>query len=599
MKNVIFLVIDSLGFEYLNSDFAKSVSAPFLNKLREDYLSVEQMYSQAPFTEAAVMGLCCGQKTLDHNGYLRRIQDAENNLFEVFHKNGYTVFNNSIQPYCMTKCLFQGIDYPYITEFINVDGIKSYRLNHYSALYASNSLTQDDYDFLYDLIDDFFESYCDLLRMLIEKSPIVELIAKAIPEESEFQNSLKIAEDERLRYEQNKRGYIDALLSHENDSIFHFRKFEQSRKADPQTKTYFIRESKRLHRKIGRMYLKHNVCNKSLKVLTNSLKKLIRNFNKSGIRDFLISSYSILNSKIDLDLKYRFQKTYDRFKSANSLNTRLNHFLNWHEQYKDGKPYFAYIHVDDIHSPEMFFSYDSDDKTLLQNEIYQAEELLNRLPKNHKGNLVYELGLKYVDTKIKDFYQELEKRGSLDDTILIITSDHGYSYYNYPVRENYVKNFYLENYHIPFIVVDNERKKVKVDGFYQSYDILTSLCDLLGISMEKESAGKSFFSENTNRNYVTMEYMGGGCPDIKRRPLQYAIFDEELFVSAESSLAQPIDGTKIKQIFDMKKDPLQLRPLSLKQLGKNSLQIKYDRFLNILNQRHQEIGFSYIDKEEN
>lgn len=599
MNNVIFLVIDSLGFEYLNSDFAKSVSAPFLNKLREDYLSVEQMYSQAPFTEGAVMGLCCGQRTLDHNGYLRRTQDAENNLFKLFHNNGYTVFNNSIQPYCMTKCLFQGIDYPFITEFINVDGIKRYRLNHYAGLYASNSLTKDDYDFLYDLLDDFFESYCDLLRMLIDKSPIVELIAKAIPEEAEFENSLSLAEKEKTRYEGDKRAFIDSLLSHENESIFQFKKFEQTRKTDPQTKAYFIKESKQLRRKIGRQYFRHNICNKSLRAFTNSLKKLMRQFNKKGIREFLISSYSILNSKVDLDLNLRFKDNYDSFKSANSLHTRLNHFLNWHKQYKDEKPYFAYIHVDDIHSPEMFFSYDSDDKDLLLKEICQAEELLKRLPKNHKGNFVYELGMQYVDTKIKAFYQELEKRGSLNDTILIITSDHGYSYYNYPVRENYVKNFYLENYHIPFILVDNERKAVKVEGYYQSYDILTSLCDLLGLSAEKKAIGKSIFSENATRNYITMEYMGGGCPDITRRPLQYAIFDEELFVSAEATLSQPIDESKIKQIFDMKKDPLQLRPISIKSLEKKSLQSKYEQFLNILNLRHNEIRGNYTIDGEN
>ncbi len=56
--------------------------------------------------------------------------------------------------------------------------------------------------------------------------------------------------------------------------------------------------------------------------------------------------------KFDKDLLSRNKETYDSFKSAPSITTHIDHFINWANE--QTKPYAATIHVDDIHNPEIF-----------------------------------------------------------------------------------------------------------------------------------------------------------------------------------------------------------------------------------------------------
>ena len=57
MKNVLFIVLDSITNDQLfNSPMSKN-KAPFLNNLRKKSISGDKMYAEAPYTEAALMSL--------------------------------------------------------------------------------------------------------------------------------------------------------------------------------------------------------------------------------------------------------------------------------------------------------------------------------------------------------------------------------------------------------------------------------------------------------------------------------------------------------------------------------------------------------------
>ena len=69
MKNVVLMIIDSMNYSHMKSN---RYLTPFLNSLMKNNLHYENMYSQAPFTEAASMNIYCGQNVLDRGGYIKR-----------------------------------------------------------------------------------------------------------------------------------------------------------------------------------------------------------------------------------------------------------------------------------------------------------------------------------------------------------------------------------------------------------------------------------------------------------------------------------------------------------------------------------------------
>ena len=90
-KNVLFIVVDSVTNDVLfNKKNSKSI-APFLNMLREKSISGDNMFAEAPYTEAALISLLASLDTMDNGGYMERLKNKIS-VLEIFQKNGYKVF---------------------------------------------------------------------------------------------------------------------------------------------------------------------------------------------------------------------------------------------------------------------------------------------------------------------------------------------------------------------------------------------------------------------------------------------------------------------------------------------------------------------------
>ena len=59
-KNLIFLVIDSVDQQRLEGSRRRHSPAPFLHELRKNAIWTSYMFSQGPYTEAALTSLLCG-----------------------------------------------------------------------------------------------------------------------------------------------------------------------------------------------------------------------------------------------------------------------------------------------------------------------------------------------------------------------------------------------------------------------------------------------------------------------------------------------------------------------------------------------------------
>lgn len=552
--NVIYLIIDSLCYERLNSLKEHFGEGCFLNQLAQKGISFENMYSQASYTEAAAQAMYCGQKTLDKNGHLMRFKDADWTVFERAKQHGKETFYSNVLLQLYTSSTKRGVDKYYYNNGFEIGGLWNYRLSYYKDLYTKGIITKKDYEIIVDILDENFGEWKGFFESLLNKGPDTKLLLSKYCFYDVETNS-RLLNDEYSRYCENKIKYIDELLVQGTQhNLFKIEAYTQNDKISDEFKKEIWFENKKTIAKIKRTQFLRNLINFLFdKASIAETKKVMKSKNLRNLKIYLANEFLFLNPQ--LLHKNQFLH-YDGYKVAPSIETFINSFCEWVEQ-KEPKDYFACIHVDDVHHTETFFTYDSEDKKTIDLDFSEAKRLCSQLSSKFKGPLLYDLGLFYVSRKIEQLYNFIKSRGELDNTLFVITSDHGFSYQGTPTREKNVSTFYRENYHIPAIFYHEGIKPCVVKEYYNSYQIPNILFDL--IHKKDIEAGNS---------YATIEYMGSGCPDVLRKKIKLAYHDNEIMICGDFHL---LEEPKIEDclIYDLINDPKQSEPLAYKSIKTN------------------------------
>lgn len=160
------------------------------------------------------------------------------------------------------------------------------------------------------------------------------------------------------------------------------------------------------------------------------------------------------------------------------------------------KPFFAFIHYYDVHSDFDFLPYDSpppynrfftaDNATDFHfrvPNIYASDYLkyINRhtieLTVSERRDIMdmYDNGIAYMDHCIDEFFQSLKSMGIYDETMIIVTADHGEEFqeHGYMLHEN--PSYYDELMHVPMIV------KFPRGGFPVTSAVITQLVEFIDI----------------------------------------------------------------------------------------------------------------------
>ncbi len=282
------------------------------------------------------------------------------------------------------------------------------------------------------------------------------------------------------------------------------------------------------------------------------------------------------NSGIDLAmLSVRRRFNEQKLNSLTDGETILKDLKGWITKQKTH--FFAHVHLKDPHEPlsppEEFYNYFGTVKKLPRIEYWGSFQK----PENQKGEefeefkenkiLLYDNTLRYVDHTLEQFYGFLEDRGLMDNTILIITADHGEELWDHAELE--AKYFYdvrgyagighghsvfNELIQVPLIITgSNIPNKEEKDKFISGVDIVPTLLDLLaiqhnilfdGINIFKAPKKRLILSENTIHGY-------------EKKAL---IYGKLKFIYSERD--------KVVWIFNLKNDPKEQNPIVDKELSK-------------------------------
>jgi arylsulfatase A-like enzyme len=120
--------------------------------------------------------------------------------------------------------------------------------------------------------------------------------------------------------------------------------------------------------------------------------------------------------------------------------------------------------------------------------------MMNPVETDHIETVVgdYDGEIAYIDDRFGTFFEELDKRGIFDNTIIVFTSDHGEEFFEHKMW-GHGHSLYNEVVKIPLIIRYPRMipRGTRVTAIASLVDVMPTLLDLSGIVDSVETAGRS------------------------------------------------------------------------------------------------------------
>ena len=225
-------------------------------------------------------------------------------------------------------------------------------------------------------------------------------------------------------------------------------------------------------------------------------------FSKFSIRSF-----------ISFFLQFKFEesvlKDY-RKRPAEQINTDI---FNWLDKNK-GHPFFMFINYYDAHFP---YTPDLNFKKKFTNKRYDYRRIsMMRNRGLYDKYLVsymislYDAEINYIDYHIGNLLDRLDALGIKNDTIIIITADHGEEFYEHG-GYSHGNTLYNEVIHVPLIVYyPKEFKPQRIEKRIGTIDTFSTILNMLKIEAQKNIDSASLITLIKNgkpysKNYALSE----------------------------------------------------------------------------------------------
>jgi arylsulfatase A-like enzyme len=267
----------------------------------------------------------------------------------------------------------------------------------------------------------------------------------------------------------------------------------------------------------------------------------------------------------DSGLKARLQ-TSNNFGRKNAADITAA-FLDWRRANRDGqRPFFAFLNYIDAHDPYLpppeftrkFF--DRHPNGRAEPEMFRSYSAAQV----REFNEAYDGAIAFLDHHVGRLLSELEQQGDLQNTIVIITSDHGESFGEHQLM-GHTASLYVQMLHVPLVIVYPARvPAARVADRVSLVNIPATVLALAGIDNTAAIPGTSLVGPDgapaalESLSVVSeVQRLPPGYPDWypSRRGRMRSIVMEGMHYIRN-------DGDKREELFDLANDPEELHDLS-------------------------------------
>lgn len=347
--------------------------------------------------------------------------------------------------------------------------------------------------------------------------------------------------------------------------------------------------------------------------LSDARPTLAEIFSKAGYQTFGASSNPIVRRRSGLARGFQvFHEVFrgegaepstERDRRMHRNNAAFEEFLATSDR---KRPFFAFLNYIEAHlpydPPPAFASkFVGDD--FLGMDVSRARGLL--MPDHYVRNMIteedfrilshlYDAEIAYVDAQIGQLISFLEADGRLDDTIVVITSDHGDN-----IGEHghfaHVLSIYNTLLHVPLVIVlpDGAHAGEVRRDIGQSIDLFPTLLAYCGLEYDGEMHGRNLFAEGaeTVRARAMAEYYYPrqvmnvlGATAIEQRMEEFLPYMRRLRALQDGGMKLIWGSDGRHELYDIAKDPYEQRNLLLDHPDDVRLHEMVDALLEIVDE---------------
>jgi arylsulfatase A-like enzyme len=236
--------------------------------------------------------------------------------------------------------------------------------------------------------------------------------------------------------------------------------------------------------------------------------------------------------------------------------------------------FLLFVHYWDVHeykAPEEYrrLFYDGDERDPSNRSLDQAKKstiwpFLERKIKYVGEGITdadyvraqYDAALRYVDDKLGEVLATLGDLGIMDDTLVVLTSDHGESLGQHSIYFDHA-SVYEDTARVPLMVRSPDFRPIKVRGFVQLVDLAPTILELAGLAKPPQMQGESLLPllRGQTENVRDTAYVNQGAWQAKRA----MIGDRWKYTRCIHQGFWPCPS---EELYDLSEDPGELNDLS-------------------------------------
>jgi arylsulfatase A-like enzyme len=249
--------------------------------------------------------------------------------------------------------------------------------------------------------------------------------------------------------------------------------------------------------------------------------------------------------------------------------------LTWLNQRDTSSPFCLFMHYFDPHNPENI--------PLLWGKKYPSRNYLMKKILYHKlgfkkldlhkvltrRNSWYYGAVSYTDYWIGQLFAKLEENGLYDDTLIILTADHGEGLGDH-AWVGHAAFLYEEQVRVPFLVKlpNQQRAGNVVDGFSEHVDVMPTILEIIDVNPKSQMSGSSLWASLLGNEPVVKEMAIGQRqqydPDhmlTDMRGGKHPVRGEQYYLTTHR-YKFIIETNGQSELYDLTQDPKELRNIA-------------------------------------
>ncbi len=299
---------------------------------------------------------------------------------------------------------------------------------------------------------------------------------------------------------------------------------------------------------------------------------------RAGYQTFAVTGGGQMDSTLGFDRGFEIYRVWDWIHEPREM-------VAWAQERSRSadRPFFAFLHCYETHEPYSHPRFTAGMPSgRLTGEV--TKEIWNRLRKRFSdeekryAEAMYDGDIAYTDGKLGEFFAELEGIGLLQNSIVIVTSDHGEQFWEHG-SWGHGQNLYDHQIHVPLLVYlpDSVRDDLErasrakgkgpaltqgvVDDQVELVDLYPTLLELLRVEPESPGNGRSLVSLLAGQGALPAREAFAEHTNVKEKEQKALRTPRYKFIVSIPRRGEETRGESY-ELYDLKRDPAEQQNLA-------------------------------------